>query len=750
MVKASKYVKIAETRSFLSKKVAKIKKRRGPGRPPKNRGLKPETVKAIVVIVCFALALVGIMGFFEGAGALGNFSRNITGMMFGWGSFLFPMLLIFIGIAVGWGSRFEWRFVNYLGVAILILSLLGIFQLPIAEEGSLPISEGRGGGAIGYIVGAGLSAGTGIVAAWIILIALLLIGFLLTFNISFKTVFEKIKGLKEKGHQLALKVKPEPKVKVKTIENGEFKTKDIDEASQDTDPDEEPEDPEPAKNESRGENISEGSVDTGEARLSKKNPNWKYPSINLLNDAFSKPTSGDIQAKATNIQKTLSNFGIEVEMSDVNVGPTVTQYTLKPLEGVKLSRITALQNDLALSLAAHPVRIEAPIPGKSLVGIEVPNEGIALVRIRELLENPDFRSAKSQLALPLGRDVAGNPIIVDMAKMPHMLIAGATGSGKSVCLNSLVVSLLYHNSPADLKLIMVDPKRVEMTPYNDIPHLLTPVLTDVNKTVNALKWCVSEMDRRYKLLQEAGKANIKSYNSSLKSSRLPYLVIAIDELADLMTVAAADVEGAIVRLAQMARAVGIHLMVATQRPSVNVITGLIKANITTRLAFNVASQIDSRTILDTQGAEKLLGNGDMLYIDAETSKPKRIQGALIEEEEIKRVTDFLKKQGSPDYDEDVQEKEGSQSNGDLPGLEGSAEEDIDDDLFDEAKAEVIRMGKGSASLLQRRLRIGYARAARLLDLLEEHGIVGPPDGSKPREVLIEGGSEETTTEADEE
>jgi len=727
--------------------VAKIKKRRGPGRPPKRKGLKPETIKAIVIIVCFALALVGIMGFFEGAGALGGFSRMVSGMMLGWGSFLLPIILIFIAIGVGWGSKFEWGFLNYLGVAVLILALLGIFQLPVVNEGAAPIAEGRGGGAVGYVVGAGMSAATGVVAAWIILIALLLIGFLLTFNISFKTLFEKMKGIKEKGKQLAIKIKPEPKVKVKTIENGEFKTKDIDEVdSEENDQSQDPTEEKPPEAAGKEDPIPVGAE--GEARLSKKDPNWKFPNLNLLNGSFSKPTSGDIQAKANNIQKTLANFGIEVEMSDVNVGPTVTQYTLKPLEGVKLSRITALQNDLALSLAAHPVRIEAPIPGKSLVGIEVPNEGIALVRLRELMESSDFRDAKSQLDMPLGRDVAGNPIIVDMAKMPHMLIAGATGSGKSVCLNSLVISLLYHNTPADLKLIMVDPKRVEMTPYNDIPHLLTPVLTDVNKTVNALKWCVSEMDRRYKLLQEAGKANIKSYNSSLKSSRLPYIVIAIDELADLMTVAAADVEGAIVRLAQMARAVGIHLMVATQRPSVNVITGLIKANITTRLAFNVASQIDSRTIIDCQGAEKLLGNGDMLFIDAETSKPKRIQGALIEEEEIKRVTDFLKKQGSPDYDEDVQEKEGTKGSGDLPGLEGSAEEDIDDDLFDEAKAEVIRMGKGSASLLQRRLRIGYARAARLLDLLEEQGIVGPPDGSKPREVLVEGGQPEDEPEDD--
>jgi DNA segregation ATPase FtsK/SpoIIIE, S-DNA-T family len=718
--------------------LAKRRKRRGPGRPPKKRGLKPETIRAILIVACFALAIISIMGYWEGSGALGNFSRSVTGSIFGWGSFLAPVLLIFIAIALGWGEKLELRFLNYLGITILVLSLVGIFQLPVATEGSVVIEQGRGGGFIGYLVGNGMVSGTGIVAAWIILIALLFIGFLLTFNISFKALWEKIKNLKTSGQQLFMKLKPEPKVKVKTIENGQFKTKDIDEVDNDTS--EAAAEKENTEADEVGDDIAvtkntEPSGET-EAQLVKKDPNWKYPSLSLLSGAFSKPTSGDIQAKANTIQKTLSNFGIEVEMSDVNVGPTVTQYTLKPLEGVKLSRILALQNDLALSLAAHPVRIEAPIPGKSLVGIEIPNEGIALVRLRELLASPEFSENKKALSMPLGRDVAGNPIIVDMAKMPHMLIAGATGSGKSVCLNSLLISLLYHNTPADLKLILVDPKRVEMTPFNDIPHLLTPVLTDVNKTINALKWSVAEMDRRYKLLQEAGKANIKSYNSSLKLSRLPYIVIAIDELADLMTVAAGDVEGAIVRLAQMARAVGIHLMVATQRPSVNVITGLIKANITTRLAFNVASQIDSRTIIDMQGAEKLLGNGDMLFINAETSKPKRIQGALIEEPEIRRVTDFIKKQGSPDYDEGVPEKDGRKDNGDLPGLAGSGDQDVDDDLFAEARAEVIRMGKGSASLLQRRLRIGYARAARLLDLLEEKGVVGPPDGSKPREVLV--------------
>ncbi len=723
-----------------------MKKRRGSGRPKKSKGLNPETMRLVGIVVLIVLTIISVLGFTSGAGVVGDFASKVSGMAFGWGSFLLPIIFIFIIIVLIWSGKLNLKFLNYLGILILILSLLGLFHLPVAEEGELVWQAGRGGGLVGYFAGGGMVAGTGIIAAWPILICLMLIGFLLTFNISFKALGEKFIAAKNYIAGLLIKFKKEPTVKVKTIENGEFKTKNLDDVESET-----AEEVKPEVENSEDNYADKGAKSDGKAHLTKTDPNWKFPTLDLLNDAFSKPTSGDIKAKANIIQKTLANFGIEVEMSDVNVGPTVTQYTLKPQTGVKLSRITALHNDLSLAVAAHPLRIEAPIPGQALVGIEVPNEGIALVRLRELLASSDFSEAKSRLVAPLGRDVAGNPIMMDLAKMPHLLIAGATGSGKSVCLNTVLCSLLYRNSPADLKLILVDPKRVEMSNYNDIPHLLTPVLTDVNKTINALKWSVSEMDRRYKLLQEAGKVNIDSYNASLKSSRLPYIVIAIDELADLMSTASSDVEGAIVRLAQMARAVGIHLVVATQRPSVNVITGLIKANITSRVAFNVASQVDSRTIIDMQGAEKLLGNGDMLYINATNSNPKRIQGALVEEEEIKRITKFLKDQASPDYEDDVPEKEGGNElgNGGLLGLDGSGDHMIDDDLFDEAKAEIIRMGKGSASLLQRRLRIGYARAARLLDLLEEQGIVGPPDGSKPRKVLVSQDEEDPTKEPEE-
>lgn len=419
-------------------------------------------------------------------------------------------------------------------------------------------------------------------------------------------------------------------------------------------------------------------------------------------------------------------------MAEVSVGPTVTQFTLKPSDGIKLTRITSLHNDLALALAAHPIRIEAPIPGKSLVGIEVPNQSVATVGLREILESKEFRDRKTSLVFSLGKDVSGKPWVTDLGRMPHLLVAGATGSGKSVCLNTIIMSLLYTNGPDDLKLIMVDPKRVELQIYNGIPHLITPVITKVGETVNALKWALREMDRRYDLLAKFGARDLAGYNSRVQD-RLPYLVILIDELADLMATAAADVEGPIVRLAQMSRAVGIHLVLATQRPSVDVITGLIKANFPARIAFAVASSTDSRTILDQQGAEKLLGRGDMLFSTAELATPKRIQDSFVSETEIHRVVEFIKSKYEPaDYDFTVTERHQS---GTVFGGGGDVSDEDSDDLLPEAKEEILRAGKASASLLQRRLKVGYARAARLLDLLEEEGFIGPGDGAKPRELL---------------
>jgi S-DNA-T family DNA segregation ATPase FtsK/SpoIIIE len=422
-------------------------------------------------------------------------------------------------------------------------------------------------------------------------------------------------------------------------------------------------------------------------------------------------------------------------MGEVSVGPTVTQFTFKPADGIKLTRITALHNDLALALAAHPIRMEAPIPGKSLVGIEVPNLQSAKVNMGEMLLSKDYKSRTNNLSIALGKDVSGKPIFAILDKMPHLLIAGATGSGKSVCVNSIIISLMYQNSPDELKFILVDPKRVELPVYNGIPYLLTPVITDVKKTIGALKWAIVEMERRFELLSKFGNRNIASYNQT-HADKLPYIIIIIDELADLMATSPNDMEAGIVRLAQMARAVGIHLILATQRPSTEVITGLIKANIPARISFSVASSIDSRTILDGSGAEKLVGRGDMLYLGPELTKPRRLQGVFVSDKEIADVIRFIKSHGEAEYDEKLLATAGSGLTGGS-GLGSSFGDNSDEPLINEAIEVIRESGKASASLLQRRLKLGYARAARILDLLEEKGMIGPSDGAKPREVFLD-------------
>lgn len=717
---------MARKNKTKEKTTSPSKKRRKKSRARKEGFiLSPEVKKGIWVLVLFLVAAFSVLALFNAAGTAGKHWHEFMKLFFGWGSFFVPLLLVFAGYTL-FQKEALFKKILYFGIAMLVITILGIFHsfLPF-EELFDAVAEGSGGGYIGYIVSFGLISAVGEIANWIILVVLFLVSMLIIFDISFKEILNKIEIAKERMRRKQLKVNG--------IQSGEDykesddKDENLEEASdlpEDENKDEEEKELEVMDYE---EPKAEGAV------LTEVRDDWEFPSIDLLNGEFGKPTSGDIKKNAELIEKTFANFGIEVEMAEVNIGPTVTQYTLKPADGVKLSKIVALQNDIALALAAKSIRVEAPIPGRSLVGIEIPNESVALVRIREIVESAEYQSFKYKLPFSLGRDVAGVPIVAALDKMPHLLIAGATGSGKSVCMNALLMSLLYKKTPSELKLILIDPKRVEMSNYNNIPHLLTPVITDIKKTVNALKWVVGEMDRRYQLLSETGRRDIKSYNKSMRKKSLPYIVIVVDELADIMAVAASDVEGAVVRLAQMARAVGIHLVLATQRPSVDVITGLIKANITTRIAFAVASQTDSRTILDSAGAEKLLGNGDMLFISADLNKPRRIQGAFVEEGEIEKVTISLKEKGVPDYNTDVVERNigGSFSSGNFMSEEGGSE----DVLYEDAKTEIIRMGKGSASLLQRRLRVGYARAARLLDLLEQNGVVGPPDGSKPREVV---------------
>lgn len=472
-----------------------------------------------------------------------------------------------------------------------------------------------------------------------------------------------------------------------------------------------------------------------EALTTPSNPDWEFPSLDLLNQKQDKADAGDVNHNAEAIKDTLANFGISVDMESANIGPQVTQYTLKPDNGVKMNKIAALNDDLAYALAAQSLRIEAPIPGKRLVGVEVPNQVAATVRISSIFKSDTWLQDKHPLTFAIGKDITGNAVVSDLSDMPHLLIAGATKSGKSIMINSILTSFLYRNSPADLKLILVDAKLVELKPYDDIPHLLSPVITDAEKCVSALKWTVAEMERRYKALSEVHRRNIEEYNTLKKEEGMPYIVIIIDELNDLMTQAGRDIEALIVRIAQKARAVGIHLILATQRPSVDVITGLIKANVPARIAFATTSQVDSRTIIDQIGAEKLLGKGDMLLRTSDMPKPKRLQGAFVSSEETHKITEFIREQQAPRYDDEVISQPVQ-----LSGRGGVASADIDasdEPIFEDAVRVVIEAGKASTSLLQRRLRIGYGKAARLIETMEEQGIVGHQDGSRPREVLVQ-------------
>ncbi len=464
-------------------------------------------------------------------------------------------------------------------------------------------------------------------------------------------------------------------------------------------------------------------------------PDWQFPPLSLLSDKQDKADAGDVTGNAEIIKETFANFNIDVGVEGANVGPRVTQYTLKPPTGVKLTKLTALESNLALDLAAPSIRMEAPIPGKRAVGIEVPNVKAATVTLHSLLTSSDWGDMKSPLSFAIGKDIVGSPIVADLERMPHVLIAGQTGSGKSVMINTLLASLLYRNSPSDLKLILVDPKQVEMGLYRDIPHLLAQVINEPKECISALKWAVAEMERRLKAFAEVGKRNIVEYNGLQEGEKMPYVVIVVDELADLMMMAARDVEALVVRIAQKARAAGIHLVIATQRPSVDVITGLIKANVPARIAFTTVSQVDSRTIIDQAGAEKLLGTGDLLFNAAEFTRPKRVQGALIQENETKKICDFLRNQRPPSYDDEVvsQPVQLSSRGGVIAGAGG----DELDDMWRDAVEVVITSGKASTSLLQRKLRLGYGRASRLIDLMEEQGIVGPSHGARPREVLIQ-------------
>lgn len=660
--------------------------------------LHPDVKKTIGIVLFLGIAILFILAGAGQAGPWGTSIYSLLDKIFGWGYYLIPAVSFILALSLIASERKGfWGFALIAGV-LFVASGLGIIDI---------ISPGSGGLA-GMLLGS-LKNPFGITASLVITFTVLIISFLMILNKPLKT--PKI-SKKEKKEELTVESGG-----IKIEESGSGETKETNLL--------------PEEKTILAEIAGTAKTQPSSSLKQAKIKNYVPPSLKLISSSFEKPTVGDLRANANIVKRTLDSFGIPVEMGEINVGPTVTRFTLKPAEGVKLARITALHQDLALALAAHPVRIEAPIPGKSLVGIEVPNKSAALVRLGSLLLYPEFQKT-SPLVFALGRNVSGEPFFADIAKMPHLLVAGATGSGKSIIIHSLLITLFYKNSPEMLRLILIDPKRVELSVYDGLPHLMSPVITESKKAMGVLRWAVSEMERRYDLLLRAGARDIKSYNQ--KENKLPHLLIVIDELADLMASYGREVEGSIIRLAQMSRATGIHLVVSTQRPSVEVITGLIKANITSRIALQVASQVDSRTILDTAGAEKLLGNGDLLFVSAEFSKPCRIQGAYISEDEVKKVVAFIKENNKiePDNGETITLPNEEESRGVLDLAE--YESDIEDELYNEAILVVREAKKASASLLQRRLKIGYARAARLLDIMEEKGVVGPAEGAKPRKV----------------
>jgi len=755
----------------------------------------------LVAIIIWGVTALMLLSLIDKAGPVGHYLDLILGEVLGLGKFIIPLVLLLSGY---WIIRQEqlahpYYRVNGLFIAFItllaLMSLLGNGNSDKINVNQMKLAGGYAGLSVAYLAAfLGFWGGLVILSTFFIVgIVLLLDGYFSKIEQQEKDVLrkEKTKEIlleelsegqenKEEQEQLFNEASGESKwkgglfsvlrkAKKRIMPNKKERAlKDLEseeeEVSEETGP----------KNKER---IDRSESETGKPSFSlrringsagkkagdkdNKSPvkvpgwseNWKFPPLNILEKTTSKAVAEDIKTNSNAIKKTLYNFGISAEVVEVNVGPTVTQYAIRPAEGVKLSRITAIQSNLAMALAAHPIRIEAPIPGRPLVGVEVPNKVKRIVTLRDLLEDPSFKNSSEKLLVGLGEDPAGNYVYADLAEMPHLLIAGATGSGKSIGVNCLISSLLYRNSPRELKLIMVDPKRVELSVYNNIPHLLTPVIVDHNKVTNALKWAVSEMERRYIVIQETMSRNIVSYNQKVVQGEvnpevnqetgeifepeyLPYIVIIVDELADLMSSShAKEVEACIVRLAQMSRAVGIHLVLSTQRPSVNVITGIIKANFPTRIAFQVVSQIDSRTILDMAGSEKLLGKGDMLYLPKESNQPRRIQGAYVSEKEVTKMVDYLLEQEVANYDPLIVKPAG--------GSEGEANvgDGEEDELYEEAKNIVSREKKASTSLLQRHLRIGYSRAARIMDILESNGIIGPAEGSKPRQVLSGGRSD---------
>ena len=710
------------------------KKKKSAKKSPAKKAAEPEAKESsaafgYVLAVVFILAAIFIvLGGFNAGGSLPKGLFGAAAWLLGWAAWLVPISLLY------WGY---YKFTNddhrvpkgrvFSMYAFLLLASAWFFTAFSGQAVSGDVTGGHGGEA-GDAMGGAVLGALDKVPASLLFFAFGLLTFFFAFGISpkvllgLRNLFRRSDGETE-GELAALKTKASETgfqlnegVPVMKHSEGSVPKEQVHHTN--------------FKN--TAQKLAAG--ESHEALTTAGDPDWKFPAVELLDQRQDKADAGNVEGNAHIIKETLANFAIDVDMEGANIGPRVTQYTLRPPTGVKLTKITALENNLALDLAATSIRIEAPIPGKRAVGIEVPNVKGATVRLSSIVQSREWNESKGPLTFAIGKDIVGHAVVADLARMPHLLVAGQTGSGKSVMINDILTSLLYRNSPSDLKLILVDPKQVELTPYNDLPHLLTPVIHEPERCISALKWAVAEMERRLRTMAGVGKRNIEEYNRVKPQERMPYVVIVIDELSDLMMMAARDVEALIVRVAQKARAAGIHLILATQRPSVNVITGLIKANIPARVAFTTVSQVDSRTIIDQVGAEKLLGRGDMLYITAEMPAPKRVQAAFVGDAEITTVNDFIREQRAPDYNDEVVSQPVQIGKGGV--VEPTAHDSADEDMFRDAVHVVIENRKASTSLLQRRLRIGYGRAARLIEEMEEQGIIGAADGSRPREVLV--------------
>jgi S-DNA-T family DNA segregation ATPase FtsK/SpoIIIE len=730
-------------------KKKKISRKRKQMTPAPKHNLPSGFWSQVWALFLIAISILFVVAWFNAGGPVLEWLQSSVLLCIGYAIYILPFLFIYVAIEIFRTEGNKLPFVTKLATGSSILWFSALFGLLKNDSGQTT------GGFVGNLINSGTLALVNSNIAAFIYVLLIFVTLLFIFGIAPFAVIRKLwsfVGRDMSEHDANVKVMRNaaaidaPKTTIGNFKlNATVPTINGDIANT-------------GKGRSkfsdlRNNLMNDKSVDDQSALVTVNDPNWKAPSLDLLEKRQSPADAGDIHQNAQIIKNTLSEFDIDVEMEGANIGPRVTQFTLKPPSGVKLARITALENNIALDLAAKSLRIEAPIPGQKAVGIEVPNRKAADVRLYSILTSPQWEANSEPLAFTIGKDISGMAMVGELNKMPHLLIAGQTGAGKSVMINTLLMSLLYHNSPSEMKLILVDPKQVEMSAYENIPHLLTPIITEPDKTISALKWAVNEMQRRYSLLAEHKVKDIRSYNQKIRSTgtkitvndehgipqehengAMPYIIIVIDELSDLMMVASRDVEALIVRLAQKARAVGIHLVLATQSPRVDVITGLIKANIPARIAFTVSSQIESRIILDQNGAEKLLGQGDMLMLTPVMSKPKRIQGALVTEDEIQRITDYLRMQSPPQYNDEVVSQP-VHLNG-KGGVVMDFDNNGDDDLYKDAVNIVMDSGKASASSLQRHLRIGYSRAARIIDTMEKQGIIGPADGARPREILI--------------